>query len=109
MNANLIKEAAALIVSNKPTTYGELLPAHRIVQEAAAAGYSFKSPTHKSEYEIPPYSFETNATLAQMLERDEDSDEVLFEIADRKARGEWMTWAEQKAAILAVNPAAVLA
>lgn len=104
-----IEQAARVVVSNESVSYADFRQAHFMVQVAAAAGYSFKSPAHKSDYDIPPYSFETNATLAQMLEKDEDSDEVLFEIADRKARGEWMTWAEQKAAILAVNPRAVLA
>lgn len=61
--------------------------------------------THMSTYPIPPYSFEANDKLVEMLEFDQGGDELLKEIEHRKATGEWMTWPEQKAIVMRVNPA----
>lgn len=60
---------------------------------------------HESTYPIPPYSFSTNAELVEMLEFDKGGDELLKEIEYRKRLGGWMTWDEQKAAAMLVNPA----
>jgi hypothetical protein len=74
---------------------------HAAIFENACAVYL------RHAYSGTSYANETNERLVEMLEMDEgDVDAISKEIKFRERLGGWMTWDEQMAVIVRVNPSA---